>query len=70
MGINETINELLQASADGTITTAQVTQAGLHRSVLQKLVDCGELYRYGRGLYVKNSAWEDDFCLLQRKYNR
>ena len=41
MEINETISELLQASTDGTITTAQVTKAGLHRSVLQKLVDCG-----------------------------
>ena len=70
MEINETISELLQASTDGTITTAQVTKAGLHRSVLQKLVDCGELYRYGRGLYVKSSAWEDDFYLLQRKYER
>ena len=46
MGSNETINELLQASVDGTITATQVTQAGLHRSVLRKLVDCGELYRY------------------------
>lgn len=70
MEINETINDLLQASTDGTITTAQVTKAGLHRSVLQKLVDCGELYRYSRGLYVKSSAWEDDFYLLQRKYER
>ena len=29
------IEELLKASADGTITAAQVTEAGLHRSVLQ-----------------------------------
>lgn len=70
MGIHKTINELLNASADGTITTTQVTEAGLHRGILQKLVDSGELYRYGRGLYVKSSAWEDDFYLLQRKYAR
>lgn len=70
MGSMEKIEELLEMSADGTITAAQVTQAGLHRSVLQKLVDSGELYRYGRGLYVKSSAWEDDFYLLQRKYGR
>lgn len=67
---NETINELLNASVDGTITSRQVTEAGLHRNVLQKLVESGELYRYGRGLYVKNSAWEDDLYLLQRKYER
>ncbi len=70
MGSKETINELLKLSADGTITAAQVTEAGLHRSVLQNLVKSGELYRYGRGLYVKSDAWEDDFYLLQRKYNR
>lgn len=61
---------LLQASSDGTITTTQVTQAGLHRSVLQELVKSGEIYRFGRGLYVLRDAWEDDFYLLQRKYTR
>lgn len=70
MGSMEKIEELLEMSADGTITAAQVTQAGLHRSVLQKLVESGELFRYGRGLYVKSNAWEDDFYLLQRKYGR
>lgn len=70
MSINDTVKELLNASADGIITAAQVTEAGLHRSVLQKLVDSGDLYRYGRGLYVKTSTWEDDFYLLQRKYER
>lgn len=70
MGGMEKIEELLEMSADGTITAAQVTQAGLHRSVLQKLVESGELFRYGRGLYVKSNAWEDDFYLLQRKYGR
>lgn len=66
----ETIKELLEASTDGTITAEQVTAAGLHRSVLQELVDSGELYRFGRGLYVRSNAWEDDFYLLQRKYGR
>lgn len=70
MRINEKINELMNKSEDGTITAAQVTKVGLHRSVLQKLVNSGELYRYSRGLYVKNSAWEDEFYLLQRKYER
>ena len=66
----EIIKELLEASTDGTITAKQVTAAGLHRSVLQELVDNGELYRFGRGLYVRSNAWEDDFYLLQRKYGR
>ena len=70
MDAREKIEELLEASKDGTITAAQVTEAGLHRSVLQELVKDGEIYRYGRGLYVWSSAWEDDFYLLQRKYGR
>ncbi len=64
------MKELLNASTDGTITTEQVTAAGLHRHMLKDLVDNGDLYRYSRGLYVHSNAWEDDFYLLQRKYGR
>lgn len=64
------IEELLETSADGTITAEQVTAAGLHRNILQELVDSGKLYRYGRGLYVRSDTWEDDLYLLQRKYGR
>lgn len=70
MNTREKIGEMLEASGDGTITAAQVTKAGLHRSILQECVRKGELYRFGRGLYVQSSAWEDDFYLLQRKYGR
>ena len=70
MADKEKIKELLEASPDGTITAEQVTAAGLHRSILQELVENGELYRVGRGLYVRSNAWEDDFYLLQRKYGR
>ena len=66
----EKIKELLETSPDGTITAGQVTAAGLHRSILQELVEDGELYRFGRGLYVRMGAWEDDFYLLQRRYGR
>ena len=51
MNAKEKIEELLEASEDGTITAAQVTEAGLHRSVLQEFVKSGEMYRFGRGLY-------------------
>lgn len=67
---NERIKTLLESSSNGTITTEQVTSAGLHRSILQELVNNGEIYRFGRGLYIRSNAWEDDFCLLQLKYGR
>lgn len=67
---NERIKTLLESSPNGTITTEQVTSAGLHRSILQELVNNGEIYRLGRGLYIRSNAWEDDFYLLQLKYGR
>ena len=70
MNDKEKIKELLSSSPDGTITTMQVTAAGIHRQILHELVETSELYRFGRGLYVKSDAWEDDFYLLQRKYSR
>ncbi len=70
MGGKEKIKELFESSANGIITTEMVTSAGIHRGILGKLVESGELYRFGRGLYVRNDAWEDDFYLLQRKYGR
>lgn len=70
MGTKITIKTLLENSPDGTITARQITESGMHRSVLQKLVKDGELYRYGRGLYIRSDMWEDDFNLLQCRYGR
>ena len=70
MADKEKIKKLLEASTDGTITAEQVTAAGMHRSILRELVENKELYRFGRGLYVRSDVWEDDFYLLQRKYGR
>lgn len=64
MNVKEKIEELLEASEDGTITAAQVTKVGLHRSILQEFVKNGEMYRFGRGMYVRSNAWEDDFLPL------
>lgn len=61
---------LFDNSPHGIITTKQVTESGMHRNVLQKLVKDGDLYRYGRGLYVQSDTWEDEFYLLQCKYGR
>lgn len=66
----EKIKELIETARGGTITAEQVTAAGLHRGILQKLVADGDLYRFGRGLYVRTDAWEDDLYLLQCKYRR
>lgn len=58
------VKKLIQSAPSGIITTAQLTKAGLHRGYLHNFVESGELYHFGRGLYVQSSAWEDDFHLL------
>ena len=70
MSDREKIKKMLKDSENGIITSAQVTEAGLHRNSLQQLVKDGEIYRFGRGLYVRRNSWEDDFFLLQKKYGR
>lgn len=70
MEAKDTIKALLESSSSGTITVQQVAEYGIHRGALQELVESGEIYRYGRGLYVRNDVWEDDFYLLQKKYGR
>lgn len=66
----ERIREIVAQSPDGTITAEQVAKAGLYHSMLQKLVDAGELNKFGHGLYARNDVWEDELFLLQRKYSR
>ncbi|NBH73211.1 abortive phage infection protein [Clostridiaceae bacterium] len=56
MGTEITIKTLLENSPDGIITARQITESGMHRSILQKLVKDGELYRYGRGIYSHDTA--------------
>ena len=70
MDNRQRVEKMITATNGGMVTAAQVTKAGMHRSVLQELVKDGELSRVGRGLYVSTKAWEDDFYLLQRKYGR
>jgi predicted transcriptional regulator of viral defense system len=64
------LEELINASKNGIITSSEVTEAGLHRGTLQELIKMGEIYRYARGLYLKKNAWEDDLFLLQNKYKK
>ena len=52
MNTKEKIEELLEALEYGTITTTQMAEVVLHRSILQEFGKNGEFYRFGRGLYV------------------
>jgi predicted transcriptional regulator of viral defense system len=57
-------------SADGIVTSKQVTEAGFHRSVLPTLVRDNVLVQVSRGVYMKPTAWEDEMYLLQYRYSK
>ena len=59
---------IYDCDSNGIITSADVTKLGLHRSKIQNLVRNGEYYQAARGIYVRSDAWEDEFYILQKKY--
>ena len=63
------IDEFMQNAGD-IVTSKQITEAGLHRSILSGLVEAGELVQVARGVYMKPSAWEDEMYLLQYRFSK
>ncbi len=66
----EKLKELIDTSENGIITTNRATMEGIYRGAFSDLIKDGFLSRYGRGLYIKNDTWEDDFYLLQQRYTK
>lgn len=66
----ELLQKLLANNHSEIITTKQVSDVGLHRSVLSQLVKEKELVRVSRGVYMKPTVWEDEMYLLQYRYKK
>ena len=66
---NEMINKILNQNK-GFITSAQVTDAGLQRRILGKLVADHSLYRVTRGIYALPDVWEDEMYFLQYRFSK
>lgn len=64
------MKNLISKSTSGIISTQEVFEENITRKTLNKFIKNGELTRFGRGLYTINSAWEDDFFSLQKKYRK
>lgn len=63
------IEEIIENHGNnGLILTKDITKAGLHRSVLNDLVDSGKYEKIGRGMYHSVEEWEDQFLTLQTNY--
>jgi len=65
----ERIMEIVKEN-NGTITSAEVTKAGLSRWSLKILVDSGKLERSARGVYILPEIWDDEMYNLQVQFKR
>lgn len=45
---------------NGTITSGEVTKAGLSRWSIKTFVDNGKLERSSRGVYILPEVWDDE----------
>lgn len=68
--INAEIIMKMVKENNGTITSAEVTKAGLPRWSLKTLVDSGKLERSARGVYILPEIWDDEMYNLQVQFKR
>ncbi|WP_319402032.1 type IV toxin-antitoxin system AbiEi family antitoxin domain-containing protein [uncultured Anaeromusa sp.] len=69
MNYAEQIMDLAKTN-NGVITSAQVTQAGIHRYYLKMLADQGLLERSERGVYILPTTFDDEMFNLQSRYKK
>ncbi len=69
MNYAEEIMDLAKMN-NGVVTSAQLTQLGIHRYYLKMLVDQGLLDRSGRGVYILPRMLDDEMFNLQTRYKK
>lgn len=62
----EILKEIAESS-DGIITTKQVEDAGLSRTIIKSYVDDGSLIRESRGIYSLADIFVDEYKLIQMR---
>ncbi len=70
MSNKEKIEQFVESSNNGVISTAEITKAGLNRASLKSLISEEKISRFKRGIYVRNNVLEDELFLLQCNYKR
>lgn len=69
MSSTEKILELAKKN-NGTITSSQITKAGISREYLRKLVKSELLERVERGVYILPDCFDDELYSLQMRYKK
>lgn len=57
-------------NANGYVSSAQVTAAGIPRRLLAAAVARGELIQIDRGLYALPDTWEDPLFIAQHRFSK
>jgi len=58
------------AKNKGYVTAKEVTDAGIPRRCLTKLVESGKLLKAKRGIYILPDVWEDELFILQYRFSK
>ncbi len=61
---------ILENAYKGLITSEDVTNHGIHRSTLSRMVKNGDLIKIERGIYLLAEEWVDEFSITQVRYKR
>lgn len=69
MNISDQIIQLAREN-NGVITTSDLSEKGILRGNLKKLVDTGRLEKTARGVYILPEIWEDEFVNLQARFKK
>ena len=69
MNISDNIIKLAKEN-NGVITTAALSEKGILRGNLKKLVEEGKLEKTARGVYILPEIWEDEFVNLQARFKK
>ena len=69
MNISDQIIQLAREN-NGVITTSVLSEKGILRGNLKKLVDTGRVEKTARGVYILPEMWEDEFVNLQARFKK
>ena len=69
MNISDNIIKLAKEN-NGVVTAAILSDKGILRGNLKKLVDEGKLEKTARGVYILPEIWEDEFVNLQARFKK
>lgn len=69
MNVSDKIIQLAKEN-NGVVTAAILSDKGILRGNLKKLVDEGKIEKTARGVYILPEIWEDEFVNLQARFKK